>query len=357
MDFYFLMTGVIQMIFPSRQRIEPGYCVVDTPGSLASQGNMLFRNPRSEAARYFMQINADTPWVKPGQILLVADPNNSQQEASLQQLRLAKGKVNHAMDAVSTDQADFLQRHYATIATILNGSSTGLGIASDAGKQYFTRIDEILKKIEMSYQNQFRTQGTLIGQQFFVERQRLFNELKVLLDKPILSRLARNILNLHPYESIKSALNLSSRSIVHEWSTVGVGAIKGYSTYLDGAGKAVRFMKGAGWIGLAAAGVSTSNDIYHACTSGRENECTRVALKGYGGFFGGAGLGIAGGVAGTAAAGGLCVALGIISAPMAGSAGLACAIVGSTIGGVSGGLLGSSGGEKFGDSMADLLLK
>ncbi|MCA4822834.1 hypothetical protein ACWA06_09150 [Serratia rhizosphaerae] len=44
------------MAFPPRQRIEPGYCVVETPGTLSSQGNILFRNPRSEAARYFMQL-------------------------------------------------------------------------------------------------------------------------------------------------------------------------------------------------------------------------------------------------------------------------------------------------------------
>lgn len=37
---------------------------------------MLFRNPNSEAARYYLQLNADTPWVKPGHILIVADPHN-----------------------------------------------------------------------------------------------------------------------------------------------------------------------------------------------------------------------------------------------------------------------------------------
>lgn len=201
--------------FP-RRPVEPGYCVVETPGSLAFQGSTLFANPRSTAARYFMQINADTPWLKPGQIVIVADPEHSRQDALLRQLYQAKRTVNRAMEPVNVEQANFLQRHYAAIATILNGTSRGLEMASDAGKQYFMRIDTILKQIEASYQNQFRTQGTLIGQQFFVERQRLFNELKALLDKPIFSRLTRNLLNLHPYESIKRALNLSSRSIVHE---------------------------------------------------------------------------------------------------------------------------------------------
>ncbi|WP_411841751.1 hypothetical protein [Serratia rubidaea] len=69
------------MAFPPHQRIEPGYCVVETPGTLSAQGNILFSNPRSEAARYFMQLNADTPWVKSGHILIVADPHNTRQGA------------------------------------------------------------------------------------------------------------------------------------------------------------------------------------------------------------------------------------------------------------------------------------
>lgn len=342
--------------FP-RRPVEPGYCVVETPGSLAFQGSTLFANPRSTAARYFMQINADTPWLKPGQIVIVADPEHSRQDALLRQLYQAKRTVNRAMEPVNVEQANFLQRHYAAIATILNGTSRGLGMASDAGKQYFMRIDTILKQIEASYQNQFRTQGTLIGQQFFVERQRLFNELKALLDKPIFSRLTRNLLNLHPYESIKRALNLSSRSIVHEWSTAGVGAIKGYASYLEGAGKAVKFMKGAGWIGIATAGASATNDIYHACTLGREKECTRVALKGYGAFGGGVWLGAVGGTWGAAAGGGICLALGIISAPTAGAAGLACGLIGTAAGGLAGGYAGEKLGEYGGNKMADLLLK
>ncbi|QNK34307.1 hypothetical protein HF675_09860 [Serratia sp. JUb9] len=337
------------MAFPPRQRIEPGYCVVETPGTLSSQGNILFRNPRSEAARYFMQLNADTPWVKPGHILIVADPNNARQGPALQQLRQAKNQVNQAMSQVDAEQANFLHRHYETIATVLNGSSMGLGTASDAGKRYFSRIEEILKKIESTYQNQFRTQGTLISQQFFVERNHLFNELKTMLDKPIFNRLPRKILNLHPYESMKRALNLSSRSIVHEWATVGVGAIHGYSTYLDGTSRAIRFMRNAGWVGLGVAATSTTNDIYNSCTVDRENECGRVALKGYSSFIGGAFLGAFGGTWGALAGGGVCVALGVISAPMAGGAGLACAIVGASGGSLAGGAVGSAIGEFGGD--------
>ncbi|MBU3892173.1 hypothetical protein [Serratia rhizosphaerae] len=342
------------MALPPRQRIEPGYCVVETPGSLTSQANMLFRNPNSEAARYYLQLNADTPWVKPGHILIVADPHNPHQGPALHHLRRAKNQVNKAMAQVDAEQATFLQRNYDTLATILNGSSTGLGIASDSGKRYFERIDEILRKVEATYQNQFRTQGTLIGQQFFVERNRLFGELKVMLDKPVFSRLTRKILNLRPYDSIKSALNLSSRSIVHEWSTVGVGAIRGYSTYLDGTSRAIKFMKNAGWVGLAISATSTTNDVYHACSTGRESECTRVAIQDYSKFSLGTAGGIGGGMAGSWAVGGICVAAGIATG---GTAALACAIVGSGLGAYGGAAAGEALGQKAGSLMADILVK
>lgn len=343
------------MTFPSHQRIEPGYCVVETPGSLSSQGNMLFRNPRSAAAGYFMRLNADTPWLKPGHILIVADPANSQQGPALRQLRQAKNRVNQTLVQADTQQASFLQRHYETIATVLNGSSSGLATASDAGKRYFSRIEEILKQIERAYQNQFRTQGSLISQQFFVERNRLFAELKTMLDKPIFNRLPRKIINLHPYERMKRALNLSSRSIVHEWTTAGVGAIGGYSTYLDGTSRAIRFMRNAGWVGLGITATSTTNDIYHSCTVGRESECTRVAFREYGSFLFGTGGGAIGGSMGAMAGGGLCVALGIISAPMAGSAGLACAIIGASAGSLVGGAVAGSFGGMAGENFYKII--
>ena len=195
----------------------------------------------------------------------------------------------------------------------------------------------------------------MISQQFFVERNRLFAELKTMLDKPIFNRLPRKIINLHPYERMKRALNLSSRSIVHEWTTAGVGAIGGYSTYLDGTSRAIRFMRNAGWVGLGMAATSTTNDIYNSCTVGRESECTRVAFKGYGSFIGSAGGGALGGGWGAMAGGGICVALGIISAPMAGSAGLACAIIGASAGSLTGGAIGGALGEWSGERIYKII--
>ncbi|MFE8101301.1 hypothetical protein RBA71_07340 [Brenneria goodwinii] len=343
------------MVGRSQHYLEPGYCVVDTPGTLSTQAGLLFRGRNTPAARYFMQLNADTPWLKPGQILLVADPDNPRQTYPLNQLRQAKRQVNQSMAFVSPEQGGFLQQHYDTLAAVLVGTEKGISFGSDAGKQYSQRIDQLLRKIESTYQNQFRTQGTLVGQQFYAERRRLFGELNSLLQQPLAKRIAYRALKLRPYENLRHALGLSSRSIVHHWSNVGVGAIPGYAAYLEASARAVKYMKTGGWIGLGVAGLSATNDIYHACTVGRESECPAVAIKGYTAFAGSVVVGYGGGAIGATAGATVCVALGIITAPAAGAGGLVCGLVGGTVGGLIGGAAGEKGGEKLGGYISHLI--
>ncbi len=88
-----------------------------------------------------------------------------------------------------------------------------------------------------------RDRGTLIGQQFYAERNQLLHQLKALVNKPLVKSLARHSVQFRPYEDMRRALNRSSRSIVHEWSTAGVTGIPGYSTYVGNAAKAARFLK------------------------------------------------------------------------------------------------------------------
>ena len=134
----------------------------------------------------------------------------------------------------------------------------------------------------------------MIGTQFQVERARLFGTLK-----PLLNRLTRAQLNMKEYAQIKHALGLSSKSLVHEWSTAGVGAIKGYSNYVDSASRA-KFMKAGGWIGIGLSGLNTTNEVYNACTTGREQECAKIAVKGYSHFAASTAFGIKGGELGAA---------------------------------------------------------
>lgn len=85
----------------------PGYCVVEQPGTLDFQARMLFQDYKSEAAKQFMQVNADTQWLKPGEILAITDPSAPVTASMLNQFRQTKHKVNTALVGVSTDEASF----------------------------------------------------------------------------------------------------------------------------------------------------------------------------------------------------------------------------------------------------------
>lgn len=308
--------------------VNPGYCIVQQPGTLDFQARLLFNNPNSDAARYFMQINSDAQWSKPGQMLILDAPG-SNNFVQLKQLQIAKKKVNGALADLNSGEANFFNQHFSTIAALTNFMDKSLGVVADAGERYFSDIEKKLKSIELAYQNQYRTQGTLISQQFFVERQRLFAELDSLLNK-----LSRLTLKMKPYNELKHALGLSSRSIVHEWSTAGVASIRGYSTYIDNASKAARFLKAGGWLAIGFAGANTTNEVYNACTVGREQSCAKVAVKKYSSFGASLAGGIYGGKYGAMAGAGVCVALGVAT----GGVGLlACSIVGAAAGGYVGG--------------------
>ncbi|WP_442796626.1 hypothetical protein [Pantoea vagans] len=318
-----------------RNSIEPGFCVVQRPGRLTEQAMWLYGTRNMSAANYFLQLNADVAWAKPGQILIVADPNGNNHPAAMRTLEEAKSRTNNSVTHLTVDEADFFNRHYASIAAITNFMDKASGIIGDAGERYFNEIGKKLVAIENAYRNQYLTSGTLFGQQFFIERKRLFGELEVLLN-----RLSRFMLNLRPYEKIKHALNLSSSSIIHDWQTAGTGVIRGYSTYVDSAAKAAKFMKMGGWVSIGFSAVNTTNEVYHSCTTEREDECSKVAVKGYSQFAASTTAGILGGAAAGAIATSACVALGVATG---GIGALACGIVGSAAGGFGAAKLGEKG--------------
>ncbi|HHD2904005.1 TPA: hypothetical protein ACNZ7M_004325, partial [Enterobacter kobei] len=102
----------------NQSNIAPGYCVVQQPGTLDFQARQLFGSTRNEKSEYFMQLNKDTAWVKPGQILIVADPNNHNQSQQVNGLTIAKKKVNNALATIDGSAAEFLKNNFDNIAAI-----------------------------------------------------------------------------------------------------------------------------------------------------------------------------------------------------------------------------------------------
>ncbi|WP_312466515.1 hypothetical protein [Pseudescherichia sp.] len=324
------------------RQIAPGYCIVQQPGNLNFQARELFRDTRSPAASLFMQLNADSQWLIPGQILIVADPSNVTPATTqiLYKLRQVKQNIQNAFIGVGAEEASFLQKHYGMIAGLTSAGDKIFGITGDVGEKYFSAIEQTLKKIEAAYQNQYRTQGTLIGQQFFIERNQLLNQLKDLVNKPLLKSLARHSVKFRHYEDMRRALNLSSRSIVHEWSTTGTTGLPGYSSYIGNAAKAARFLKYGGYIGIVFSFAGVSSEVINNCTLKRENECKQIAFQKYTKFAFSTGSDITTGALGGGAMLGLCAMVGITTMGMGG---VACAAIGS----IAGSYAGSAAGEKL----------
>ncbi|WP_233494114.1 hypothetical protein [Serratia sp. FGI94] len=136
------------MATPNRN-IAPGYCIAQQPGSLTYHAHTLFGGKPTEAARFFMKINADTPQVLPGQMLIIADPANPYQAVQLTALKQAKARTHQAVRAGDGNFSQFLHRHYAAIAAFTQYGDTVTGLVTDAGERYYSQIRTILLEAGM----------------------------------------------------------------------------------------------------------------------------------------------------------------------------------------------------------------
>jgi len=155
----------------------------------------------------------------------------------------------------------------------------------------------------------------------------------------------------HP--DLKSALGISSRSLVHQWTKAGApGQIPGYATHFQGVAKAAKVIKYGGWIGTAVGGGASYLKVQDVCTAGNTEACARIKYTETGSFAGGVVGGAAAGAALTApVVGGLCVGLGV---PTGGLATLACGIIAVAVGSYAAGTLGGLGGEMTGEVIYEI---
>ncbi len=147
------------------------------------------------------------------------------------------------------------------------------------------------------------------------------------------------------YPKLKTALEISSRSLVHHWSKAGAPRqIPGYATHVEGTSRAAKYMKTGGYIGIAIGGVSSLAAIQDVCNGDSGAACEKIRFT-EGGKFGLSTLGgVALGWAGQIASSSICAALGLST----GVGGVVCvatlvgtgAWVGTTYGGMGGEYMG-----------------
>lgn len=307
--------------------IDAGFTIIPYGGTTEAWQRLLFtENPPAGVKELFATLNGPDERYKAGSIMLVVDPDKQDSE-QIAHMQAAKARVDAALAPLSIQQANFLYKHKDTIEMFAAAASTASdtygysGQATEAAKGYFEQVEKILIEIEKTYKNHYITSGTLIGEQFYVERRRLLGQLD-----SVLKMFMKHRFMFNEYADLKSALGLSSRSITHRWNETGVRDIEGYATHIEKLAKYVKLMETAGKIGLGLSALDTAAKITEACTVGRD--CAKTSFTSIGEFSGSLiGGAIAGKIAGTAAANTVCaIVLGAATIEAAGAGALLCTL-------------------------------
>lgn len=329
--------------------IDAGFAVLPCGGTTEAWQRLLFtENPPAGAKELFSTLNGPDERYKAGSIMLLVDPEK-QDDEQIAHIKAAKARVDAALEPLTIQEANFLHKHKDTIDLFTSQASTTTGIASEAAGKYFEKIESVLTKIQQAYKNQYITSGSLISEQFYVQRRQLFGELD-----SILTDFTRHKLALQDYPDFKRALGLSTSSITHRWNQTGVADIEGYATFIEKAAKYVKMMKTAGYVGIALDGVNRLGKIYEACTVG--SDCEKTAYTEVGSF----GMSIGGGVfAGSLALGGASATvcsfvLGALTIEAAGAGMLACGVIFTGAAGYAGGEMGGKLGETLGEKVYEV---
>lgn len=329
--------------------IDAGFAVLPYSGTTEAWQRLLFtENPPAGAKELFATLNGPDERYKAGSIMLLVDPDK-QDDEQIAHMKAAKARVDAALAPLTHQEANFLHKNKDTIDLFTSRASTTTGIASEAAGKYFEMIESVLIRIQQAYKNQYITSGSLIGEQFYVERRQLFSELD-----SILTDFTRHKLALQDYPDIKRALGLSTSSITHRWNQTGVADIEGYATFMEKAAKYVKLMKTVGYVGIALDGANRLDKVYEACTVG--SDCEKAAFTQIGGFSVGTATGIYTSTAVYSGATAACsVVLGALTIEAGAVGTLACGVIVSGAVGYGVGQVGGNVGEFAGEKIYEVV--
>ena len=329
---------------------EPGFYIVPKSMSREALEATLFPTLDPAVMRKFQSLNPNTGHVKAGSMIVLSDPKNTSCTYEEAQLMQAAQHVSASLDELTPDEADFLYRHGAEIAGFIGHTSTWLGVSAVVMETHLNNLRDTLQAIERLYQENYRQHGHLKSSQFFTDRQRLMNQLDAHL---LNSTRLRGQTTLGDHPKLKTALGISSRSLVHHWDKAGgPGQIPGYSAHVEATSRAARYMKSGGYIGIALGGVSASLAIQQVCNNDSGAACEKIKFTEGGKFAGSVGVGAVGGWVGGIAGSTICLGLGVTT----GIGGVICvaALVGT--GAWAGTTIGGTRGEQIGEKLYEKTL-
>ncbi|AIG05220.1 LysM domain-containing protein [Pseudomonas fluorescens] len=322
---------------------EPGFYIVPESMSRQALESTLFPTPDPAVMSKFNALNPYRGEVKAGSMIVLSDPSNTSCTYQEAQLIQVAQQVALLLDPMTPVEADFLFRHRSEIASFIGHTSTWGGVSAVVMEAHLTSLSHTLQAIEHLHQESYRQYGHLKSPQFFTDRKHLMAQLDAHL---LNSTRLRGQTSLGDHPKLKTALGISSKSLVHHWNRAGTpGQIPGYANHVEVTSRAAKYMKTGGYIAIGLGGVSSLLAIEQVCGGSSRVACEKVKLT-EGGKFGLSTLGgAAGGEIGKLAAAPICLALGAST----GIGGVACvaalvgtgAWVGTTYGGLAGEYMGA----------------
>lgn len=325
---------------------EPGFYIVQQVMPRSALEAALFDKPDIATLEKFTRLNPHvTGYAKPGQLIVLSDPNNPQCTREEALLMEAAQKVDAALKPMSDEEASFMVQYRSQIESVLSQGSTSIGVGESIFAKNLEDVKTSLTEIEALHQKSFQRDGHLRSSEFFAERARLFAK----LDRQ-LNGLTRKGIGFPDHPSLKSALGISSKSLVHHWSLAGVpGQISGYATHAEGVARAAKVVKYGGWVGTAVGGGASYMKVQEVCAAGDVDACEKIKYTEGGSFIGGVAGGAAAGAFLTGSTAGIiCVGLGV---PTGGMATLACGVIVVAAGSYAGGALGGATSEWAGEKI------
>ncbi|GLH19647.1 hypothetical protein [Pseudomonas atacamensis] len=325
---------------------EPGFYIVQQVMPRSALEAALFDKPDIATIEKFTRLNPHvTGYAKPGQLIVLSDPNNPQCTREEALLMEAAQKVDAALKPMSDEEASFMVQYRSQIESVLSQGSTSIGVGESIFAKNLEDVKTSLTEIEALHQKSFQRDGHLRSSEFFAERARLFAK----LDRQ-LNGLTRKGIGFPDHPSLKSALGISSKSLVHHWSLAGApGQIPGYATHAEGVARAAKVVKYGGWVGTAVGGGASYMKVQEVCAAGDVDACEKIKYTEGGSFIGGVAGGAAAGAFLTGSTAGIiCVGLGV---PTGGMATLACGVIVVAAGSYAGGALGGATSEWAGEKI------
>ena len=325
---------------------EPGFHIVEANIPRHVLAARLFTSPSKAVLEKFNTLNPGPYLVKAGSIIVLSDPNNHRCTREEAVLMSAAASANQVLDTLSAEDANFMMKHREEIAAFLSYSSTSVGVGTAMYAKHLSELKKLLEDLENLHQSSFLRDGHLRSPVFFAERKRLLG----LLDRH-LGSLTRKGVGIESHPSLKNALGISSRSLVHHWSKAGApGQIPGYATHLKGVATASKVIAAGGWVGIGIGAAASYNKVKAVCSAGNDETCEQVRYTETSSFVGSAATGIfaAGAVSGAATT--MCVGIGAATMVVGG---MICGVV--VVGAAS--YAAGVGGEWAGGLIGDVIYK